>query len=174
MEDFIAHNSRWRVALIFVGAIGFWALGMWMVGAFGEVPSSRRHSAGFFMTIGWLCILFFGLCGLATVKKFFNHGPQLQVGPAGIRWRPRSDDLIPWSEIIDVTTWSYKGQKTIVLHLSNADRFPGRGLTAKLAAANRTLTGGHISISLTGTDRSYGEAMAAIAHFRNATVCPHQ
>lgn len=174
MEDFIAHNSRWRVALIFLGVVSFVALGIWMAGGFGEVPSSRRHSAGFFTVIGWLCILFFGVCGLAAVKKFFDDRVQLQIGPSGIRWTPWSDQFIPWSEIIDVTTWSYKHQEAIILHLSDADRFPGRGLTAKLARANRMSTGGDISISLTGTDRSHDDAMAAIAHFRGAMVHPRQ
>ena len=62
--------------------------------------------------------------------------------------------------------WSYKRQKSIVLHLSNPARFPGRGLTAKLASANRMLTGGDISISLTGTNRNFDDAMSAIVRFR--------
>ena len=169
MGDFIAYNSRWRVTLIFLGAVGFVALGLWMVGAFGEVPSSRRRSAGYTMGIGWLCILFFGFCAVAIVKKFFDDRAQLRIGRSGIVWSPWSDQLIPWSEITDVTTWSYRGQKAIILHLDNPDRFPGRGLTAKLAGANRKLTGGDISISLTGTDRSHDDAIEAITHFRSTT-----
>jgi hypothetical protein len=166
MADFIAHNSRWRVALILLGTVGFAALGLWMVGAFGEVPSSRRHSAGYMVGVGWLCILFFGFCAAAIGKKFFDSRPQLQIGPLGIVWSPWSDDVIPWSEIRTVTTWSHKGQKAIVLHLNNPDRFPARGLMAKLARANQKLTGGHISISLIGTNRSHDDAMSAIARFR--------
>lgn len=172
MGDFVAYNSRWRLALIFLCAVGCVALGMWSVGAFGEPPSSRRYSAGFTMGIGWLCIVFFGACGLAIGKKFFDDRPQLQIGPSGIRSLPWSDQVIPWSEITDVTVWSYRQQKAIILHLKNPGHFPGRGLRAKLAGANRMLTGGHISISLTGTDRSHDDAMSAIAHFRGATVGP--
>lgn len=151
-------------------AVGAVALGIWMIGGFGEVPSSRRYSSGFFRAIGWLCILFFGTCGLAIVKKLFDNSAQLQIGPSGIRWSPWSDQLIPWSEIIDVTTWGHKGQRFIILHLTNADRFPSRGLSAKLAGANRMLTGGDIHISLTGTDRTHDEALDAIAQFRNAAA----
>ena len=168
--DFVAYNSRWRVALIFLGAVGFVALGLWMVGAFGEVPSSRRYSAPVTMGIGWLCILFFGLCAVTAVKKFLDDRVQLQIGPSGIVWSPWSDDLIPWSEIGDVTTWSYRRQKAIILHLNNPARFPGRWLTAKLAGANRMLTGGDVSISLTGTNQSHDDAMSAIARFRRATA----
>lgn len=174
MEEFVAFNSRWRLALIALGTVGFVVLGMLMVGAFGEVPSSRRYSADFTETVGWLCILFFGLCGIVIVKKFADDTPQLMVGPTGIRWSPWSDQLIPWQDIMNVTTWSHRRQKVIILHLKNPDHFPGRGLAAKLAGANRMLTGGDISISMTGTNRSYDDAMAAIATFRRAPARPQQ
>ena len=166
MGDFVAYNSRWRVALLVLGSIAFVALGLWMVGAFGYVPSSRRYSTSVTFILGWCCVLFFGLCGIAALKRLFDNKVQLQIGHSGIRWCPWSDHLIPWSEIIDVTTWSHQRQKIIILHLKDSALFPGRGLAAKLARANRMLTGGHISISLTGTDRSYDDAMSAIAYFR--------
>jgi len=166
MGAFVAYNSRWRVTLLFLGAVVFVVLGLWMIGAFGAAPSSRRYPAAVIVGVGWFSVFFFGLCGVAAVKKFFDDRVQLQVDRSGIRWCPWSDHLIPWSEITDVTTWSYKRQKAIILHLSNPARFPGRGLTAMLAGANRKLTGGDISISLTGTNRTYDEAMSAIARFK--------
>lgn len=169
MQEFVAHNSRWRVTLILFGAVGFVALGLWLVGTFGEVPTSRRHSSGYMIGIGWLCILFFGFCAVAGLKRLFDVEARLHIGPDGIVWSPWSDQIIPWSEISAVTTWSYRGQKAIILHLNNPSRFPGRGLSTKLAGANRKLTGGDISISLTGTDRSYDDAMAAIERFKGST-----
>lgn len=152
--------------LLLFGGVGFVALGLWMVGAFVEVPSSRRFSAGYTMGIGWLSILFFGFCAVSIVKRFFDERAQLHIGTKGIVRSPWSDQLIPWSEITDVTTWSHRGQKFIVLHLKNPGRFPARGMLSKLAGVNRKLTGGDISISLTGTDRSYDDAMSAITRFR--------
>lgn len=175
MEEFSAHYSRWRLALIFLSAVGFVAIGLQLAGVFGEPtslaqePRRRRLSHDETVLIGWLTVLFFGYCGIKIGAKFFDESVQLQVGRAGIRWIPWSAQLIPWSEIRDVTTWRYKGQATIVLHLRQADRFPGRGLAAKLSAANRKLTGGDISISLAGTNRSYSDAMEAIGYFRNAS-----
>ena len=69
IESFIAHNSRWRLAAIFLAAVGFVALGMWTIGAFGEVPSSSRYSTTFSVVLGWMCILFFGICDVAIIKK---------------------------------------------------------------------------------------------------------
>jgi len=168
MGDFVAYNSRWRISLIVLGAVGFVVLGLWMVGALGEMPSSRRYSAPVTMGVGWFSILFFGLCALIGVKRFFDNSPQLRIGPSGLVFSSWSEEVIPWSEIADVTTWSYRRQKAIILHLRDPARFPGRGLSAKLSGANRMLTGGDISISLTGTNRSYDDAMSAIARFRGA------
>jgi hypothetical protein len=129
-----------------------------MAGLFGEVPSSRRYFPAVTVSLGWFCALFFAFCAYHGVKRFFDSSPQLRIGPEGILWPRWSDSLMPWSEIRDVTTWSHRGQKHIILHLDDPARFPGRGLAGRLAGANRMLTGGDVAISLTGTDRRYGEA----------------
>jgi hypothetical protein len=166
MTNFVAHNSRWRIALLTLVAVGFVAGGLWMVGAFGTVPTSRRYSASLTIALGWFTILFFGMAASYGVKKFFDNKPQLEVGPSGIRWTPWSDDLIPWSHITDVSAWSQQRQNYILLHLDDPSRFPGKGLAGKLARANKMMTGGDIAISVTATDRSFGEAMDAVARFR--------
>jgi len=171
MGDFTAHNSRWRLALMFVGCIAFVAAGLWMGGALGDAPSSRRYGGGVIFGVGWFSVLFFGLCAVAVAKRYFDRRSQLKIGPCGVFWRPWSDCTIPWSEIADVTVWKHQRQKAIVLHLTDPVRFPARGLTRKFGGANRYLTGGDISISLTGTDRSFEEAMWAIEQFRSAA--PH-
>lgn len=75
---------------------------------------------------------------------------------------------MPWSEIIDVTTWSMRQQQMIVLHLAHPERFPGKGLAGRIAGANKAMTGGDITISMTGTDRRFDETLAAINWFRDA------
>jgi hypothetical protein len=124
------------------------------------------------VAIGWFGVIFFGLCGALAVKKLLDAGEQLRVGPSGICWTPWSDLTIPWSEVADVTAREFRGQRTIVLHLRNRDRFPAKGPFAVLAGANRMLTGGDVSISLTGTDRSFSEALAAIERFRTRGGSP--
>jgi len=165
MGDFTAYNSRSRLALLVLGSAVFVLAGLWMSGALGSPPDSRRYPHAVVLGIGWFSVIFFGLCGAVALKKAFDSTPQLQIGPSGIRWHPWSDQTIPWSEITDVTTWSFKRENCIVLHLRDPARFPGRGLAARLSGANRMLTGGDISISLTGTDRRFEEALSAIAHF---------
>lgn len=165
MEDFVAYSSRQRTAYLILGSLVFVGLGLWMVGAFGSAPTSAGYPGLLFPIIGWVSILFFGLAAAMWSRRLFDRRAQLSIGAAGIRSAPWSDQTIPWSEIADVTTWEFKGQQTIILHLRDRTRFPGRGLAAMLADTNRGMTGGDVSISLTGTDRTLEEALSAIEHF---------
>lgn len=167
MEDFVAYPSRWRIVLLILGALAFVAIGFLMIGAFGEPPRSDRYSPIMMSAIGWSAIIFFGLCAFAAGKRLFETGEELRIGRNGIQCRRWSDELIPWSAISDVTIWSTRGQRFIILHLFDPPSFPRRrGALGKLAVANRVLTGGDVCISLTTTDRSFGEAMAAIEQWR--------
>lgn len=166
MVDFVAYSSRWRVALLVLAGVAFVGVGLWLAGVFGYPPGARRHPAPFVVAFGWFGAVFFGLCSVLAIKKLFNADEQLRIGPSGICWTPWSDLTIPWSEITDVTVWEFGAQKAIVLHLRNRDHFPAKGSFALLAGANRTLTGGDISILLTGIDRSFSEVLAAIERFR--------
>ena len=104
---------------------------------------------------------------IAIGRMFFETGALLSIGPQGIWWKRWSDEIIPWSEITDVTMWQHKGQKCLILHLQDQARFPGRSVMGWAGRANRALTGGNVSITLSGTDRSFDEAMAAIGYYRN-------
>lgn len=167
MTSFVAYHSRWRLALLILLAAGFVLAGLWIGGVFGDPPVSRRYPAIVVRSIGWFSVVFFGLCGLVAVRRFFDPSVQLEIDSRGIRSRSWPDRILPWSEIADVTTWTLKRQKTIVLRLRHPERFPAQGTAVLFSSANRMITGGDVSISLTGTNRSYDDAMSAIAYFRN-------
>ena len=164
--DFVAYPSRWRLAVLLLVAVAFLMIGLWAVGTFGPPPVSQRASPAFTNAIGWVSIVFFGSCGLALLKAFFDKRERLRIGPAGIHWTVWSGDMIPWVEIADITTWQFKLQKMVVLHLRDATLFPSASPLAAFTGASRALTGGDIAITLSGTDRSYREAMEAISRFR--------
>lgn len=166
MEDFVAYSSRWRLSLMALGSAGFVAAGLWLGGAFAPPFAPSLDSLSVEFVTGGLGAIFFGLCFVIAVKRLFDRGEQLRIGAAGVRWALWSDQTIPWAEIVDVTTYSVQRQKGIVLHLRDPSRFPERGPAAMFARLDRLLTGGHISITLGGTDRSFGEAWSAIERFR--------
>ncbi|MDE2405603.1 MAG: hypothetical protein KGM17_13125 [Sphingomonadales bacterium] len=166
MDDFVAHTSRWRTALLVAVSLGFVALGVWMAGLLGPVPVSRRAGPMMTQFWGWASILFFGLCAAVGTKLWWANAERLRINALGIRWTGWCAQTIPWNEIIDVTEWRYRGSKSIILHLRNPSLYPGTGLAGLAGRANHALTGGDIGITLTGTDRKYDEAIFAIATFR--------
>ena len=165
MDDFVARTSRWRTGFLVIGSIAGVAIGIWMAGLFGPPPVSRGVGPGTDETCGWLLIVFFGMCGSVSAKIWWKNGEQLRIGKMGIIWLRWSEKIIPWGEIMDVTEWNFNRTSSIVLHIRHPNLFPGRGILGLVGRANRALTGGDISITLTGTDRTFDEAMAAISSF---------
>jgi hypothetical protein len=168
MEEFVAHHSRARLALLLLAAVLFVAGGLWMAGMFGDPPTSRRYSPEVVKFVGWACLAFFGLCAVVIARRMFEGGDALRIDRTGITFTAWSDQTIPWSEITEISEWSMRGQRSIILHLRDPDRFPGKGVLGITAKANRAMTGGDVPISLSGTDRSYGDALAAIERFLGA------
>ena len=168
LDDFVAYPSRWRVALLILLALGLASIGCWMAGVFGPPPESHRYSNTETVVIGWVCTVFFGGAGIAWFRRLFDSRPRLRISATGVWSADLSDQTIPWAEVVNVSAWTYKSTSMIILRLRNPDRFRSRGLGALVAAGNRMLSGGDIAISLTGTDRRFGEAMAAIEDFRDA------
>jgi len=169
MDDFIARTSPWRIMLLASACLVFVFGGLWMAGIFGEPPLSRRHSPETGVAIGWFIAAFFGLAFFAIARELFGAPEQLVLNAHGLRSAQWSEQTIPWDEIEDVSTWSYRGSKSIILHLHNPSLFPGRGLRGWLAGLNNSLTGGDIAIAMTLSDKGVDETLDAIQHFR-ATV----
>ena len=169
MDEFIARVSPLRVVLLSGACLMFMVVGLWMAGLFGEPPSSRRFSPDLGVAIGWITAAFCGLALFATARQVFGEREILVLNTQGLRTSQWSNQTIPWTDFEDVSTWSHRGSTSIILHLRNASLFPGSGLHGFLAGANRSLTGGDIAITMTSSDKSVGETLAAIQHFR-ATV----
>ncbi len=166
MDDFVAYPHRGQIALMILGSASFVAAGFWMLGAFGPPPISEHRSPEHSVFVGLVSVVFFGAMGFLWIRRLFDGREQLRIGPGGIRVTRWSEQTIPWSEVIDVTTWGHRRQTMIVLHLRDRTRFPGQGMEAMLTWLSRSMEGGDIWISLTGTDRSVSEAISAVHHFR--------
>lgn len=169
MDQFVARASPWRITMLAGVSLVFVAGGLWMAGMFGEPSPSRRYSAETRAIIGWLTTAFFGLAFVVIAKQIFGDPKLLVLTPEGLKSAQWSEDTIPWSEIVDVSTWSHRGSTSIILHLRDPSLYPGRGLRGRLAAANRMLTGGDVAIGMVATDKSVDETLAAIDVFRADT-----
>ena len=141
-----------------LGALGFVALGLLFVGAFGPVPRPGRE------WVGWLSILFFGLCFVVGLPRLFDRRDQIVVDGSGILWCQWSRTTIPWSAIRAIEKREIRRQKFLCLHLEDPGAFPPATLTGRLGGANRALGFGDIALATTGTDRGFDDLVAAIAH----------
>lgn len=166
-DEFVAHWSRRRLAALMACAALFVLGGLWLAGMVGEPPVSDHYPQQFQTLMGWVSVVFFGFCLAALVKRWFEREEQVRIGRSGIRLARLAGRTILWSEITDVTTWSYKRQRMIVVRLRDPTRFRSDlPFAGALAGINKALSAGDIQISLTGTDRSFDEAMEAIRRFR--------
>lgn len=164
MEPFLAHDSRWRLAPIALGALLLTAGALFMTGVF--VPGGAPLVVAL---IGWVGTAFFGLAAAIITGRLVRPKLRVRVDAKGILSTSWSDQVIPWRAIAHVSGLYGQGQPFIVLTLRDPERFPGRGFAAWVAKANRAMDSGHIWISLLGTDRTVAAAGEAIAEHRGAS-----
>jgi hypothetical protein len=74
---------------------------------------------------GLAAVIFFGLCGIVGVIKFFDKKPGLQFTKMGVIDNASgvSAGLIPWSDILGTDVYEYMGQRTLVVKVINPDGY---------------------------------------------------
>lgn len=155
-ERFVARNSKARLALLFVGALAFVVAGAWVVGLFGPPPRPDR------IWVGWACMLFFGLCAGFAVPRFFEDGDEIVIDANGLFWRRRSPATIPWSAVRGWRVGQVRNQRFICIGLRDPSQFPPTGIGALLGGLNRNMGFGDVTLSATGTDKSFDQMLFAM------------
>ena len=154
---FVANVSRRRTALLVLGAIGFVVAGVFML---------RDPEGGLtLMVFGWAAILFFGLCGLIGIRQLFRSGPDIRIDEQGIWWRRWSDQVVPWEAIVALYPAGVGRTAFLCLKLVDPAAYPSTHVMGKFAGINRASGFGDISVTTTGTDRSFTELLAAVERF---------
>jgi hypothetical protein len=156
--------SKTRLVLMLIGALLFVAIGLWMVGAFGE-PPRPRGLAGRLTWVGWIGIPFFGLAAVAIAAKLRDKSAQLVIDGRGILWRPWSDSVIPWSEVERIEERQIARQTMFAVYLRDPTLCPPTRWTGKLSARQRGFGMGDMSLTLSGTDRNEQELRDALTRF---------
>lgn len=167
MNEFVAYKSNARLLLYLIVAMAFCAGGLWMAGMIGEPPASNRYSPASVAFFGWTAVVIFGGLMALFASGLVGKKDVLRIGPAGIVFRPWSDMVIPWSEIVGVTPWEFGKHRNVVLSLRNPERFPGKQPAAFFARANRSIMPGDVPLQLTHTDQDISATLAAIDGFRS-------
>ena len=183
MNEFVARTQPLKVVLGIVIALGFVAIGVWMTGildkpvtppsAYGTdltiypLPAySSRYPDWLVISMGWVCIFLFGGMAVLGAIRLTNPADHLRINRMGITVPSYTDKPIAWSDIADISTWSHRGQKSLVIKLRDPSRFPRKSLHRILDSLNRGLTGGDIGLSMTGTNCTLKQTLDAIEALR--------
>lgn len=166
---FEARVSPLRTLLVILGSIAFFAASLWFVTDPGALAHSHLDlGRGGTSLLGWVGILFSGLCAAAGVRQLFQRGPVIVIVPEGVTWRRRFDRAIPWDAFDRAALVSIHRQRFVTLWLRDSDAWLSSSLSRGLADVNRALGCGDVSLSVTGLDRSFDELAAAVLEFAPA------
>ena len=160
MTPFEAKASHWRVLLLLAGALGFVAVGIWLLRL--DAPTTKRT------LVAWAGIIIFGAFFLIGLPRLFQQGVVLRIDARGVWWRQWSDQTIPWSAIDRISAGKVQRQRFACLFLSDPRAFPSTTLQGKLARTNKAMGFGDIALNTSGTDQSFDAMMAAIARLAPA------
>ena len=170
MDRFEARVSVGRTLLYFAGSVGFAAIGLWFVmrpdmlsGPDG--PPWLRGAPWAVMTLGAVCILFFGMIGVIALRQLARREAVVEIDAQGIRWRRWSDAVIPWDAISELAVTQMMNQRFVSLWLVDASAYPSTHMMGNLAGANRGMGFGDIAIAPAGLDQGVEAMLAAIERF---------
>lgn len=149
-----------------LGSIAFVAGGAFIV--FGP---PGEDAGSFIVFIGWVGMLFFGLCGVVILWRGLTAiGPTLTLSPAGLHDVRVSRLPIPWHAIRGFSTWSYQNQKILIVDVSQSTE-DAIGLT-RIArwsrGPNKALGADGLSIATQGLKIGYDRLLDLVRVYANA------
>jgi hypothetical protein len=120
--------------------------------------------------LGLAAIVFFGICGLAGLKKLFDKKPTLILNHSGIVDNASgvSAGFIPWSEVVGARMVEVQKQKLLVIDVRDPEEYIARGnlLKQTLNKANYNMVGSPISISAVALAIDFSELISLFDQYQ--------
>lgn len=164
-QAYVANYSRMRLVLLGLASVGFVIGGLWMAGLFGEVPASRRLGPEMTQLVGWVAVVFFGFCGFVIVRQFLRAGEAFRIDAGGITHGQAVRQSFTWNEITKLQPVRMGNQQMVCYEVVQHRLDQIGGIRAKLAAANRKMTGCSFALALSGTDAKMDQVVDALERF---------
>ncbi len=149
------HQSPWEMLKLFAIGIAFVACSIFIIS-----QGSIWH-----LIVGWFGILFFGALTLLVLWRLLTLiGPVITISPRGLRDKRVTGDLIPWSAITDISTWSHGNQSFVVLAVQPVveKRLRLSLITRWTRRANAALGADGLTIGSQGLRMDHDALLAAI------------
>jgi hypothetical protein len=153
--------SPTRMALVGVASLGFVIAGYFMSGA---TESVGRYSVDKVVLLGWAAMIFFGCCTLLIVWRIFTErGPVVTMLPGGLTDIRVSPNIVPWSAIATLSTWSHSGRKIMIIALKpgEEDKLTLTRLARLTRRANAKLGADGLAVTSQGLKIRYDDLIGA-------------
>ena len=154
--------SKTKLTFLLTGALAFV-----IAGAFFSLEPSNFVSLLFrneeiIRTAGIASVIFFGICFVWILRKFFNDKIGLRIDETGISDNSSgvSVGLISWNDITGVETYQVYSTKFIVLLTDQPEKYIGKatnGLMKKAMQANNKMCGSPLTINSNSLKIRYQE-----------------
>jgi hypothetical protein len=142
-------QSAWKMLAISAASLAVTALSAFFVFGTGDTALAF---------VGWIGLVFFGLCtGFLLWRTFAAKGPALVLSPAGLHDVRVSAHLIPWPSVRRMYTWSYEGQRILIVDIDPQVE-ASIGLTRIASwtrAPNRAMGADGLAVTAQGLTLSY-------------------
>ena len=144
--------SKTKLVLLLLGAMAFVALGALFIINPDLFARGPFRSPEFIRIAGVAAVVFFGLCLLFIVRKFFNSGTGLIIDRQGITDNSSAvaAGFIPWEDITGIETLQIASTKILMLYTNRPEKYmerAGSGLRKRAMKANYKMYGSPLSIT---------------------------
>lgn len=164
-EEKVIELSKTKLLLLIFGSLAFIGIGLWMVSLdAAHIESQRRFNNPLFVHgIGYVSIVFFGLCGVIGLKKLFDKKPGLILSNAGITDNSSgfSAGFIAWNEITGFDVYQTHNQKMLVVLLNNPEKYIeiGSSIRRTLIKASYKMSGSPVVITSSSLKINFDELL---------------
>ena len=165
-DEKIVELSKTKILLLVVGSLVFVVLGIWMYQLDPAwIEAQRRFNSPLLVhSTGIVSVVFFGLCGVIGIKKFFDKKPGLILDASGIvdNSSGASAGLIPWSDIQGFGIHEIQKQKLLIIKLADPEKYiqAGGSMKRALNRMNLKLCGSPIAISSNALKINFSELVS--------------
>lgn len=142
-----------------LSALGFLAAGV--------IPTESTMNHGAYPVTGWIIVACcFGMAA-EFVRRALDPRPMLRMDQEGIWYRPYSNAVIPWEQIVGLEVHPMRGHTVVSLHLRNPEAYPPTNpLTRWTAGFNSAVGFGALAIAATYLTGGPATVVAAVRHYR--------
>lgn len=170
-DQIIIKLSRSKIILITLGAVGFVALGFWMLTI---ADTQSRYGPIYMKILAVASISFFGLCGLYGLLKLFDNKPGLILNQEGLLDNSSAvgGHLIKWDDITGLEVEQVKSTKFLLIYVKNPkDYYTGASRFKKFwMIMNERIYGTPLSLSSASLQCDFDELITAIENNINKRI----